>query len=34
MRESVGGGFGGGEGEERWEGLSGESVGYALEERC
>ena len=32
MREGVGGGFGAGEGEERWERLGGEGVGYALEE--
>ena len=32
MREGVGSRFGAWKREERWEGLSGESVGYALEE--
>ena len=34
LREGVCGGFGAEEGEERWEGLGREGVGYALEERC
>lgn len=34
MREGVGGGFGAGESEERWKGLSGEGIRDTLEERC
>lgn len=34
MRESVSGGFGAREGEERWEGLGGKGIRDTLEERC